>query len=83
MQGRKLLLYRQALGLTQQDAARLMGVSRQSWINWEKEVHSVPGSVILALEAMTRLKQNGELKAFLEAFEKDASTDALHEEKNI
>lgn len=75
---RALFAARQALGLTQQQAASLIGVSRRTWINWEIGVHRAPQSVILALEAMIYIKTKGDLEAFLEEFSHNENSGGLH-----
>ncbi len=73
-----LFLYRKALGLTQADAAKIMGISRRSWVNWEQGIHPVPRSVILALEALIHIQRQGGLKEFIENFSDEEEGRGSH-----
>ena len=52
MNGEEFKTARKALGLTQAQMGDLVGVSRQSVINWEKEIHPIDKAVILVIKIM-------------------------------
>jgi len=51
----KLFLYRQAFKLSQDEAARLVGVSKATWNRWERGHIEAPKSVMIVLELLSHL----------------------------
>ena len=57
--------FRHRLGLTQAEFATLMGVHRNSVINWESGRSGIPGPVLTAMDCLLWMERDHVLKAYL------------------
>lgn len=47
-----LTAWRERMGYTQREAARVLGCSRGAWVGWEQGVHTIPRYIGLACAAL-------------------------------
>lgn len=64
---------REALGLNQTQMSKAMGVSRSTWLHWERGERDISAAPARLLKTLLWLQSNGNIDIYLTFFDENSS----------